>query len=358
MVRIQIPQIEIDNASIFEEKKYVVEPRDDLSDEKIDENAIAKKNAVENVDLEMKNVANENAKIKKINRFFIRHDFTDFFTFSSEDEVQLTTILLIKLDIAFLNFLNSDLCYECEFQDSIQINKTFSAKIISFIHDAFAADKLFKRFHIFELPSAPSRIKKLNQHFMKNEFLKTIDQHFEKHRTMKTFQEMHTKHAAKHQILRFMWVFIYKIDNDDFVIKCKTKLIICGNQQKAEKLPTKTIILTNSAFRALMTVVTRYDLETIQMNAINAFVNCDLDEVVYMKISSHFKKNTGSRRILKISIAHKNERISRVTYSFKLDVLKIWLGKNPSMQKKNSSNSRRTIDEVRDLLSQNNTSVK
>ena len=152
----------------------------------------------------MKNVANENAEIRKINRFFIRHDFPNFFTFSFEDEVQLITVLLINLDIAFLNFLNSDLCYECEFQDSIQINKTFSTKIISFIHDVFAVDKLFKRFHISELFSASFRIKKLNQHFMKNEFLKTIDQHFEKHRTMNIFQKMHTKHATKHQILKFM----------------------------------------------------------------------------------------------------------------------------------------------------------
>ena len=336
LIRIQILQFEINNVNTFEKEKYVVEFRDDLSDEKMNETT--KKNAIENVDLKMKNVANENAEIKKINRFFIRHDFTDFFTFSSEDEVQLTTVLLIKLNIAFLNLLDPDLCYECELQDSIQINKTFSAKIISLIHGAFAADRLFKRFHIFELPSTPSKIKELNQHFMKNEFLKTIDQHFEEHRTMKTFQKMHTKHAARHQILRFMWIFIYKTDNDGFVIKCKARLIVCENQQEAEKLSTKTIILISSAFRVLMIVMARYDLETVQMNAINAFVNCDLDEVVYMKISFHYKEDTESRRALKTSTVHKK--------------------KNPFMQKKDSSNSRRAVDEVRDLFSQNNTFVK
>ena len=87
-----------------------------------------------------------------------------------------------------------------------------------------------------------------------------------------------------------------------------------------------------------MIVMTRYDLKTVQMNAINAFVNCDLNEVVYMKIPSHYKRDTESRRALKTSTAHKK--------------------KDPSMQEEDSSNNRRAVDEVRDLSSQNNTSVK
>ena len=172
-----IPQFEIDNASILE--KYVVEPRDGLLDkeinETIDEGAVADEGAVENVDREMKDVAGENAEIKKISRFSTRHDFPDFSTFSPEDAVQLTKALLIKLDIAPLN---PELCYECELQNSTQINEAFQQKIISPIHGvltAFAADRLFKRLYISELPPAPTRIKELDQHFMKDEFLKAIE---------------------------------------------------------------------------------------------------------------------------------------------------------------------------------------
>src|SRR5947208_2638795 len=32
-----------------------------------------------------------------------------------------------------------------------------------------------------------------------------------------------------------------------------------------------------------MTITAKFDLKTIQMNAVNAFMNCKLDEVVYMK---------------------------------------------------------------------------
>ena len=37
------------------------------------------------------------------------------------------------------------------------------------------------------------------------------------------------------------------------------------------------------AFRALMAITTKFDLEIIQMDAINTFVNYKLDKVVYIK---------------------------------------------------------------------------
>jgi hypothetical protein len=39
-----------------------------------------------------------------------------------------------------------------------------------------------------------------------------------------------------------------------------------------------------------MAVTAKFDLETIQMDAVNAFVHCDLDEVVYMKMPPGFTK--------------------------------------------------------------------
>ena len=42
-------------------------------------------------------------------------------------------------------------------------------------------------------------------------------------------------------------------------------------------------------FRALMAITAKFDLETVQLNAINAFVNYELDEVVYMKQPPNFK---------------------------------------------------------------------
>ena len=44
------------------------------------------------------------------------------------------------------------------------------------------------------------------------------------------------------------------------------------------------------AFRTLMGITAKFDLETVQIDAVNAFVHCDLDEVVYMRLPPGFTK--------------------------------------------------------------------
>ena len=44
-------------------------------------------------------------------------------------------------------------------------------------------------------------------------------------------------------------------------------------------------------FRALITIIAKFDLETIQIDVINAFINSKLNEMIYMRQSSGFEKN-------------------------------------------------------------------
>ena len=48
------------------------------------------------------------------------------------------------------------------------------------------------------------------------------------------------------------------------------------------------------AFRALMTITAKFDLETVQMDVVNTFINSHLDEVIYMKQPPGFKKDKGN----------------------------------------------------------------
>jgi hypothetical protein len=65
-------------------------------------------------------------------------------------------------------------------------------------------------------------------------------------------------------------------------------LVVCRNQQAPGDLPTRATTLASRVFQTLMAATTKFDLETIQIDAINAFVHCDLDEVVYMRMLPGF----------------------------------------------------------------------
>jgi hypothetical protein len=87
-----------------------------------------------------------------------------------------------------------------------------------------------------------------------------------------------------------MWVFKYKLDKHKNLQKCKARLVVCGNQQAAGDLPIRATTLASTTFCTLMAMTARFNLETRQLDAINAFVNCDLDEVVYIRFPLGFEK--------------------------------------------------------------------
>ena len=106
---------------------------------------------------------------------------------------------------------------------------------------------------------------------------------------MQTFYKMNQKHAREHQVLYCMWVFIYKINKHDYLQKCKARLVICENQQTCEDLSIRAIILVSMMFWALINIITKFNLKTIQINIVNAFMNYQLNEIIYMRQSSDFE---------------------------------------------------------------------
>ena len=86
-----------------------------------------------------------------------------------------------------------------------------------------------------------------------------------------------------------MWVFVYKMNKHGFLQKCKARLVICGNQQALEDLSIKITILIGMTFHALIVITAKFDLEIVQLDAINIFINCKLDEIIYIKHPPGFK---------------------------------------------------------------------
>lgn len=78
------------------------------------------------------------------------------------------------------------------------------------------------------------------------------------------------------------WVFKYKFDEEGYLIKYKARLCARGDLQKTQQ-DTYAATLAARIFRALMALVNAFDLETRQYDAINAFVNSEIDEPIYLR---------------------------------------------------------------------------
>ena len=85
-----------------------------------------------------------------------------------------------------------------------------------------------------------------------------------------------------------MWVFTYKFDPHSYLTKYKARLVIYGDLHTSIYNNTYVATLALRTFRSLMAIVAAHDLETMQFDAVNAFMNSDLDETVYIKFPDRF----------------------------------------------------------------------
>lgn len=98
-------------------------------------------------------------------------------------------------------------------------------------------------------------------------------------------------HVAKgHQILGCQWVFKYKTDKHGRLQKYKARLVVCGNQQQHHNLPTRVTTLAITSLRVLLVVAAKFDLETLQLDAVNVFVHAELDKTVFMRMPLGYSK--------------------------------------------------------------------
>jgi len=90
-----------------------------------------------------------------------------------------------------------------------------------------------------------------------------------------------------------MWIFVYKTDKHGFLQKCKARLVVYGNQQAPGDLPIRATILASTTFQILIAITAKFDLKMTQIDTVNAFIYCDLDKVVYIKLPPGF--NNGKK---------------------------------------------------------------
>ena len=85
-------------------------------------------------------------------------------------------------------------------------------------------------------------------------------------------------------------MFSYKFNTYGFLTKFKARLCVQGDRQPRNELDTYAATLAGTTFRVLIAICAKFDLETRQFDAVNAFTNSDLDETIYYKMPKGFKR--------------------------------------------------------------------
>ncbi|KAM4066759.1 reverse transcriptase (RNA-dependent DNA polymerase) [Hirsutella rhossiliensis] len=109
--------------------------------------------------------------------------------------------------------------------------------------------------------------------------------HLQSHQKMGSWKEVALNTISNGtQILDCMWIYVYKYTKRGRLVKCKARLVVRGDQERRNTQDTYAATLAGRSFRSLMAIAARFDLELIQYDAVNAFVNANLDDGIYMPL--------------------------------------------------------------------------
>jgi hypothetical protein len=147
--------------------------------------------------------------------------------------------------------------------------------------------------HRRDMPPLPRSHSDLINHPMGTLFEEAETAHLRSHEEMESWTEIprDDPQTKGNQILDCMWVYVYKFDKHGRFQKCKARLVVRGDQQaKSIHEETYAATLAGRSFRTLMAIAARFDLELIQYDAVNAFVNAKLDRTVFMRMPQGYRK--------------------------------------------------------------------
>ncbi len=101
--------------------------------------------------------------------------------------------------------------------------------------------------------------------------------------------EVVDRSVAKIKPIPLTWVFRYKIDEDGYLKSFKSRIYVRGDLQPSSDKNIYAVTLASKSLRILLALIARWDLEARQLDAVNAFPNAKLDEMVYIELPDGFK---------------------------------------------------------------------
>ena len=151
-----------------------------------------------------------------------------------------------------------------------------------------------------DLPPEPLRWKDIIGHRYEAEFRKATDLEYEKTFQVGTWTVVSTSDMPTGtKPLPLTWVWKYKLNERNEVTKFKARICARGDLQSTG-FDTYAATLSTRLFRLIMGIICFFDLETIQMDAINAFLNAKLPEPIYLQLPDGYRQ---SGKVLKCTKA-------------------------------------------------------
>jgi hypothetical protein len=171
------------------------------------------------------------------------------------------------------------------------------------IKDILESGKELKNLHRNMLPAPPKRHEDLKTHELGELFLQAEKDHLRSHQPTKSWSKVPVYYAKGRQVLDCMWVYVYKFDKHGRLEKCKARLVVRGDQQVGlHQGDTYAATLATRSFRTFMAIAARFDLEMLQYDAVNAFVQAPIQETVFMRIPPGYR-HLYPRTVLKLNKA-------------------------------------------------------
>lgn len=147
---------------------------------------------------------------------------------------------------------------------------------------AFFAATIRTYGHLSELPPALKSWREMLNHKYAAEFKAAVHTEIRGLTSKHTWDEVRISKSI--QRLPTMWLFGYKDDPDGFVTRFKARLVVRGDLQAVSQEEVKAITAAYRTFRLLCALIAAFDLNVIQVDALNAFLHAKIDEEVYLSV--------------------------------------------------------------------------
>jgi hypothetical protein len=153
---------------------------------------------------------------------------------------------------------------------------------------ALGLERPEKKIHRDDMPTSPSNWKEFNNHKYREQYLQAREVEWTELLKRQTFEEVPLPREIRP--IPVKWVDLEKYDKDGYLMKFKSRLVVRGDLQIPTLQDNYAATLAARTFRFMMALVAAYDLDAEQLDAVNAFVNSPIDDLIYVELPYGYKK--------------------------------------------------------------------